>query len=90
MFIQIWFHKEHLSKSKSLVNPVWMAIDELAFKIEVGILQIFVVSVDNLSSLSGLDYLKDHSPTVETVGYYRASQGDEEPRPNPLTTATFC
>ena len=55
-----------------------------------GILQIFVISVVNLSSLSGLDYLTGHSPTVETVAYYRASQGDEEPQPNPLTTGTFC
>ena len=31
-----------------------------------------------------------HSPTLERVGYCRASQGDEELRPNALTMATFC
>ena len=56
----------------------------------IAILQIFVVSVDNLSSLSGLNLPTGNSPTLERVGYCRASQGDEELRPNPLTMATFC
>ena len=56
----------------------------------IAILKTFVVSIDNLSSLSGLDLSTGHSPTVETVGYCRASQRDEEPRSNPLTMATFC
>ena len=55
-----------------------------------GVLQIFVAPVDNLSSLSGLDLPTGHSPTLERVGYCRASQGDEEPQPDPLTMATFC
>ena len=56
----------------------------------IAILQIFLVSVDNLSSLSGLRLSIGHSPTLERVGYCRASQGDEELHPNLLTMATFC
>ena len=56
----------------------------------ITILQIFVVSVDNLSSLSGLNLSTGHLPTLERVGYCRASQGDEDPPPKPLMIATVC
>ena len=55
----------------------------------IAFLQIFVVSVDNLSSLSGLDLSTGHSPSLERVGEW-VSQGGEELRPNPVTIATVC